>query len=239
MSFQKIIGAVQDSEYYEKLVKYINEHEKRNITFYPKKTEIFKPFKETPYEKLKVVIVGNEPYHDGSATGLAFANDVDKSKINPSLFNIVKELSNDIPDNRDIFKATLEHWAQQGVLLLNSSLTVQKSKPGSHAQVWEQFTRFVISELSKLDLIWVLWGKEAKKFKPAILNNSPQLFDNEDGIDEFIYDNEIIECSDPITGNQGFFGSRPFSKINNLIHIKHGEEHEIDWYDFKQVPELR
>lgn len=172
----------------------------------PSFENIFKAFTLCKYDNLKVVILGQDPYHDliGNqcrATGLAFANS--KKPISPSLKNILIELENDLWSN-DI-NPNLEQWAKQGVLLLNTALTVQMGNPLSHAELWNFFTKRVIENVSRLPgIVFILWGKNAQSYKKYM--------------DSFVPPN-IIESAhpSPFSANRGFFGSSPFSKANELL----------------------
>ena len=165
---------------------------------FPKSEDILKAVIKNP----RVVILGQDPYHnDNQATGLAFAvpNNI---KNPPSLQNIFKELKNDL----NIIKtdSTLNDWKDQGILLLNTALTVEKNKPNSHKNIWKPYIKEYIMELGKNEnLIWVLWGKNAQSYKQFIKGH-------------------IIESShpSPLSSYRGFFGSKPFSKINELLKNK-------------------
>lgn len=174
---------------------------------YPRTDQIYRAFNLTDYEKLKVVIIGQDPYHGpGQADGLAFSVP-DSCKTPPSLQNILKELHLDLGVTRT--KKSLDDWAQQGVLLLNTSLTVRKAQPNSHRFLgWQQFTDEVISYLSttKDFLVFVLWGNHAQEKLPLI--------------DKMKH---AVVCSahpSPLSAYRGFFGSAPFSKINRMLEEK-------------------
>jgi len=179
---------------------------------YPKKEDIFNAYNLTPYEDIKVVIIGQDPYHnEGQAQGLAFS--VPKGfKLPPSLVNIYKELKDDL--NIENKNGDLTKWANQGVFLINTALTVEKNNPMSHSKIgWYDLVVDSIKEISKRDfVIFLLWGGEAKKFKKYISNN-----------------HYIIESAhpSPLSCYRGFYGSQPFSKINNKL--KENKLKEIDW----------
>ncbi len=184
-------------------------------TVYPPKENIFNALKLTDYNNVKVVIMGQDPYHgEGEAHGLSFS--VQKGvKIPPSLQNIYKELENDlgIPPKKE---GDLTGWAKQGVLLLNSVLTVEKDKPASHSKLgWQLFTDYVIRLLNTREdpIVFILWGNFAKSKKKYITNPK----------------HLVIESAhpSPFSANYGFFGSKPFSKANNFL-IKNKKE-PIDW----------
>ena len=193
-----------EKDYMRKLSLFLKE-EKKTKTIYPSGSKIFNAFNLTPFSKVKVVILGQDPYHGpNQANGLSFS--VNKSfPIPPSLKNIFKELFDDFgiqPPN----SGCLERWSNQGVLLLNTYLTVEKGKPGSHRNIgWERFTDYVLSKLSenKKNIVYLLWGKHAQE-KAKIINNA---------------NNKIIMSAhpSPYSANYGFFGSRPFSKANDFL----------------------
>lgn len=183
----------------------------KNIIF-PKKEDIFNAYKLTPYEDIKVVIIGQDPYHnDGQAQGLAFSVPIN-FKIPPSLRNIYTELKSDL----DIVNVNgdLTNWANEGVFLINTILTVEKNKPLSHVKIgWDKFIIETIKEINKKDkVIFLLWGGEAKKYKKYINEN-----------------NFIIESAhpSPLSCYRGFWGSKPFSKINNIL--KDNKIKTINW----------
>ncbi len=186
-----------------------------DLTIYPPKELIFRALELTPFENIKVVILGQDPYHgEGEANGLAFS--VNKGvKLPPSLRNIYEELKSDmgikIPNHGD-----LTSWAKQGVLLLNSVLTVEKDKPASHRNIgWEEYTDSIIREISdkKENIVFILWGKYAQS-KKAFIDERKHL---------------VISSPhpSPFSANKGFFGSKPFSKTNTYLKSK-GKK-EIDW----------
>jgi uracil-DNA glycosylase len=153
----------------ESVIKKISE-DLGDEKFYPEKDNIFKCFYLTPYKNVNVVLLGQDPYHNGSATGLCF--DVKRGNIiNPSLQNIYKELENEgYYPTKD---GNLSHWGKQGVLLLNTALTVRPSEPESHLLIWSEFTKRVFEFLCKKDdIIWVLLGKKAADYKQLITNKN-------------------------------------------------------------------
>ena len=174
-------------------------------TCYPKYENIFNALKMTPYENVKVVIIGQDPYHgEGQAHGLSFSVQKGIAKP-PSLQNIFKELENDlnIPINEN---GDLTKWAKEGVLLLNSILTVEKGKPLSHKDYgWQLLTDHIIKILNKKNtpIVFILWGSFARS-KKTLITNSKHL---------------IIESAhpSPLSAYNGFFGSKPFSKTNNFL----------------------
>ncbi len=200
--------------YYAQLYKKVlNAY--RTETVYPPSTDIFNAFAFTPLEHVKVVILGQDPYHEpGQANGLCFS--VHKGvRIPPSLVNIYKEMSSDLgcpaPENGD-----LTGWARQGVLLLNTVLTVRAHAANSHRGIgWEEFTDAAIRVLADQDrpLVFILWGTPARR-KKALIHNPKHL---------------IIESPhpSPLSASGGFFGSRPFSKTNDYL-VRCGLT-PIDW----------
>lgn len=200
--------------YYAKLYQTVmNEYKTRKI--FPPPQDMFNAFGFTPLSEVKVVILGQDPYHnDGQANGLCFSvkKEVD---IPPSLVNIYKELHNDcgcyIPDN-----GCLEKWAKQGVLLLNTVLTVRAHQANSHRGIgWEQFTDAVIRVLNEQDrpIVYLLWGRPAQT-KEVMLNNPKQL---------------VLKAPhpSPLSASRGFFGCRHFSQTNAFL-TRSGME-PIDW----------
>ena len=193
--------------YFQELLKFVKKEYETKI-IYPKETEIFNAFRKTNYEDVKVVILGQDPYHGiNQAHGLSFSVK-DGVKCPPSLVNIYKELHDDL--NIEIPKTgNLLPWTEEGVLLLNATLTVEASKPGSHQNKgWETFTDEVIKILNKKQtpVVFILWGNYARQKKQLITN-------------EIHY---IIESPhpSPFSAYNGFFGSRPFSKTNNFLISK-------------------
>lgn len=209
-----IVGDEFQKDYYLKLRRFLIE-EYRNYTVYPNPYDLFNAFHYTPYEKTKVVILGQDPYHGpNQAHGLSFS--VKKGVTPPpSLQNIFKELSDDL-GYRPPKHGYLLPWAKQGVLLLNTVLSVRRGMAGSHrGKGWEQFTDAVIRSLNDRDrpVIFVLWGRQAQAKKALITN-------------EHHYVLEAAHPS-PFSAHRGFFGSRPFSTINRILE-KEGME-PIDW----------
>lgn len=200
--------------YYKKLYETVmEEYQTREI--YPAPDDIFNAFAFTPLEKVKVVIFGQDPYHEpGQAHGLCFSVKPDVA-IPPSLVNIYQELREDcgcyVPNN-----GYLKKWADQGVLLLNTVLTVRAHAANSHKNIgWEEFTNAAIRVLNEQDrpMVFILWGRPAQ-MKKTMLNNPKHL---------------ILEAPhpSPLSAYRGFFGSRPFSQTNKFL-TAHGLE-PIDW----------
>lgn len=201
-------------EYFYNLLKFVQGEYARKVVFPPKK-EVFKAFRYTPYKNVKVVILGQDPYHgEGEAEGLSFSVK-EGIKKPPSLNNIFKELHDDlgcsIPTN-----GSLVPWAKQGVLLLNTVLTVIKDKAASHKGIgWETFTDEVIKKINEHEtpVVFILWGSFARS-KKQLITNPKHL---------------IIESAhpSPLSAYNGFFGSRPFSRTNEFL-IKNNLK-PIDW----------
>ena len=196
-------------DYMLNLKKKLLELKNKKIIFYPQGDKIFNAFNLTPLNKVKVVILGQDPYHGpNQAHGLCFS--VPQSvKPPPSLVNIFKELESDTGKKRNYHDGNLEPWARQGVFLLNTTLTVEKSKPLSHRDYgWSEFTDRVISLISnKLEnIVFILWGSFAQSKKQLIDSNKHLIL--------------TAPHPSPLSAHRGFFGSKPFSKTNNFLHSK-------------------
>lgn len=213
MSWKTFLEKEANKPYYKSLMSFIEQEELTKI-IYPKKEDRLNAFKYANLEDIKVVIIGQDPYHGpNQAHGLSFST-LD-SKIPKSLQNIYKELKDDldieVPKTGD-----LTNWAKQGVLLLNTLLTVESGKPLSHKnQGWEIFTSEVIQLLNNLDqpIVFILWGSHAKSYKKD-LNNPRHL---------------ILESNhpSPLSAYRGFFGCKVFSKTNEFL--KNNQVNVIDW----------
>ena len=182
---------------------------KNNIIFYPMSNKIFNAFNLTPFNEVKVVILGQDPYHGpNQAHGLCFS--VPSSvKPPPSLVNIFKELKSDIGKEIDFQNGNLENWARQGVFLLNSSLTVEQSKPLSHQDYgWLEFTDKVISLINNelKNIVFILWGSYAQS-KIKLIDSEKHLI-------------LTAPHPSPLSAHRGFFGSKPFSKTNAFLQSK-------------------
>ena len=198
-------------DYFQKLI----EQHRKNVTtskVYPERGKVFKAFELCSLESVRVIILGQDPYHDGSATGLAFAND-GVGRVSPSLRNVIQTVKNDYGAVH--VNPNLESWAKQGVLLLNTALTVQKGMPGSHIDMWMPFTRDFITKLSleKPHLVWVLWGKKAQEYGKHIMYKAAHT---------------ILSAPHPAAevysgGKAGFFTCEHFKKINDKL------KQPIDW----------
>ena len=202
-----------EKDYFKKLGIFV-KNEYKNKTIYPAYNNIFKALRLTDYDKVKVVILGQDPYHGvNEAHGLSFSV-LEGVRRPPSLDNIFKELYSDLGIKRE--NNNLTDWALQGVLLLNSVLTVEKDKAFSHSNKgWEIFTDTIIERLNERNspVIFVLWGNAARSKKALIDQNK----------------HYIIESAhpSPLSASRGFFGSKPFSQINKIL--RDNNEKEIEW----------
>tara|TARA_R110002072_G_scaffold64203_5_gene159785 strand:- start:131342 stop:132022 length:681 start_codon:yes stop_codon:yes gene_type:complete len=209
---EELLTQVQQ-EYFIELNNFLkNQNE---LETYPKRENIFKAFELCSLKDLKVVILGQDPYHgEGQAHGLSFSVTTGM-KIPPSLRNIYKELETDL-NIKAPNHGCLESWAKQGVLLLNNVLTVEKSKAGAHQKKgWEQFTEFVMRTINekKDNIVFILWGGPAQK-KAKLLDDKRHFL-------------LMSPHPSPLSSYRGFFGSRPFSKCNEFLKSK--ELKTIDW----------
>ena len=204
-----------DRPYFQQVVTFLKIERAQGKTIYPPGSLIFNAFDKTPFDKVKVVIIGQDPYHgEGQAHGLSFSVQPGV-KPPPSLVNIYKELQTDIgmpiPTS-----GNLDHWAEQGVLLLNAALTVRANEPASHAKIgWADFTNTVISKLSddKSGVIFLLWGRFAHE-KQSLIDETRHF---------------VLKAAhpSPFSADKGFFGCKHFSKTNELLS-KQGLD-PIDW----------
>ncbi|HEX6290640.1 MAG TPA: uracil-DNA glycosylase [Herpetosiphonaceae bacterium] len=218
-SWQPLLADEFDKPYFHRLRGFLDD-ERREHAVYPPEPEVFSAFELTPYDAVNVLLLGQDPYHDDNqAHGLCFSVRPG-IKPPPSLKNIFKELRDDlgcrVPNN-----GYLVPWARQGILLLNAVLTVRAHEPNSHKNKgWEQFTDTVIRTVNDKDdgVIFVLWGSYAQKKRDLIDTARHTIV-------------EGVHPS-PLSAKRGFFGSRPFSKINAALR-EHGKP-EIDW----QLPDL-
>ena len=216
-SWDNILDSEYHKEYFKNIVKFINiAYKEREI--YPPKNKILRALSLCDYNNVKVVILGQDPYHGmGEANGLSFAVS-EGIKLPPSLKNIYKELYDDLGIEPST-NGNLECWAREGVLLLNAVLTVEKDKPASHKNIgWEEFTDSIIKLLNEKEtpVVFILWGNFAKS-KKQFITNSKHL---------------VIESShpSPFSANYGFFGSKPFSRTNKFLRDNNIKE--INWKVF-------
>ena len=197
--WEDFINNEMNKEYFSKINKVLVDHD----SYFPESKDVFNAFKLTPYENIKVVLIGQDPYHDDNqAHGLAFS--VLNNKAPKSLQNIFKELESDLGIKRN--NTNLTDWAEQGVFLINSTLTVKKHQPNSHKDIgWNIFTDNVIKEIEKNDnpIVYILLGNFAQAKKKLITNKN----------------HYVIETSHPsfFSCNKGFFGSKIFSKTNEIL----------------------
>ncbi|MGJ7032870.1 uracil-DNA glycosylase [Niabella hirudinis] len=214
-SWKKELAEEFQKPYFESLVQHLKMEKQAGKVIYPAGKNIFNAFNTTPFDQVKVLLLGQDPYHGpGQAHGLCFS--VQKGvPPPPSLVNIYKELKADLgvpaPESGD-----LTHWAQQGVFMLNASLTVRAGEPMSHSKIgWATFTDAVIRKVSehKTHVVFILWGKFAQE-KAALIDASKHL---------------ILRSAhpSPLSAYNGFFGSRPFSKTNEYL-VTQGID-PIDW----------
>jgi uracil-DNA glycosylase len=212
-SWQAHVGAELDKPYFQKLRDFVDE-ERRRATVYPPAGEVFTALERTPYEKVKVMILGQDPYHGpGQAHGLAFSVRPGV-RPPPSLVNIFKELRDEmdcpVPNHGCLFS-----WADQGVLLLNAVLTVRDGEPNSHkGKGWEKFTDAVIRALAEREdpVVFVLWGGYAAR-KEALI-----------GAPHFIHKSAHPS---PLSARRGFFGSTPFTIVNR--ELERAGKKPVDW----------
>jgi len=204
-----------EKPYFKELAEFVRD-EYKSKTVYPLPKHIFRAFELTPFDEVKVVILGQDPYHgEKQAVGLSFAV-ADDMRLPPSLQNIFKELESDLGQPLANRSGDLSRWARQGVLLLNATLTVRAKSPNSHqGKGWEQFTDAVIKKLSdeREHLVFILWGNYAKQ-KGAHIDREKHL---------------VIESAhpSPYSASNGFFGSKPFGRANAYLE-GHGVT-PIDW----------
>jgi uracil-DNA glycosylase len=214
-SWKKALQEEFGKEYFTKLATFVKEeYAKKKV--YPAPKNIFRAFDLTPFDKVKVVILGQDPYHGAhQAIGLSFAVE-NGITLPPSLRNIYKEIEDDLGVSMANANGDLTRWAKQGVLLLNATLTVRAGAAGSHqGQGWEAFTDSAIRALSdkREHLVFILWGNYARQ-KGAHIDRSKHL---------------VIESAhpSPFSASNGFFGSKPFSTANAYLQ-EYGEQ-PIDW----------
>ena len=201
--WDEVLNEELQKDYFKNLLNEVNTLYKEK-TIYPPKKDVFNAFRLS-YKDVKVVILGQDPYHgDGEAHGYAFS--CLKTPIPPSLKNIYKELYDDLGIEKDMLDGNLFPWVKQGVMLLNTGLTVEKDKPNSHKDLgWHTFTDSVIQKLNEREkpLVFILWGNNARAKKDLITNKK----------------HLVIESAhpSPFSARNGFFGSKPFSKTNNFL----------------------
>ncbi len=211
--WDEILKEEINKEYFKELLKNVNVLYEEKVIFPPKK-DVFNAFRLS-YKDVKVVILGQDPYHGvGEAHGFAFSTL--NAKLPPSLKNIYKELYDDLGIQKDYSNGNLFSWVKQGVMLLNTGLTVEKDKPNSHKDLgWHTFTDAVIQKLNEREdpIVFILWGNNARAKKQYITNKR----------------HLVIESAhpSPFSARNGFFGSKPFSKTNEFLE-KNGKS-KIRW----------
>lgn len=213
-SWEQVLQNEFEQDYFTQLTQFVEE-EYRTKTIYPPSRLIFNAFNQCPFDKVKVVIIGQDPYHGpGQAHGLCFSV-IDGMKFPPSLLNIFKELRRDFGFEYPL-SGNLEHWAQQGVFLLNATLTVQAGNAGSHqGKGWETFTDAVIKKISdeREHVVFLLWGAYAQKKGELIDKSKHQVL-------------EAVHPS-PLSAHRGFIGCGHFSLANE--YLKSYGLSEIEW----------
>lgn len=215
ITWTDVLSDEKEKPYFKSIIQFLTEELQAGKTIYPPRNELFSAFKETPYEQIKVVILGQDPYHGpGQAHGLSFSVQP-TIPVPPSLRNIFQELNTDlqIPTPKH---GCLKKWANQGVLLLNTSLSVERGKPQSHAKIgWTTFTDKVITTLNDYPtpLVFLLWGAHAQSKGPFV-NGKKHL---------------ILTAAhpSPFSAHRGFLGCRHFSKANVFLQAQGREP--IDW----------
>jgi uracil-DNA glycosylase len=205
-SWKPVIQAEIDKPYFKELYLFLKQQQDEGKIIFPPAPQIFSAFDFTPFNDTRVVIIGQDPYHGvGQAHGLCFS--VNKGvKVPPSLINIYKEIKTDIEGFNIPEHGDLSHWAKQGVLLLNATLTVEKDKAGSHqAKGWEVFTDAVIKAISKQKehVVFILWGKFAQS-KVRLIDDSKHLI-------------LMAAHPSPLSAYNGFWGCKHFSKTNDYL----------------------
>lgn len=213
-SWKKVLEEEFEKPYFKDLSAFVREQCLKQ-TIYPIPKDVFRAFELCPFDKVKVVIIGQDPYHGPQqANGLSFAVN-EGVVLPPSLKNIFKEIKRDLCIE-PLLSGDLSRWAEQGVLLLNATLTVRANTPGSHQKKgWEEFTDAAIKALSdnRENIVFILWGNYAKQ-KGAVIDRSKHV---------------VLESAhpSPFSAYSGFFGNRHFSKVNK--YLKEQGKTEIDW----------
>ena len=208
-TWNEILAEEMEKDYYQQLQAFVQKR-RAEVRVFPEEKNVFNALELTPFESVKVVILGQDPYHGfGQAHGLSFS--VQKgTPLPPSLKNIYKELQEDIGGELPT-EGDLSHWAKQGVLLLNTVLTVEEGNANSHKGMgWERLTNRIIESLNELKhpVIFILWGKPAQDKEKLITNPSHVILKS--------------PHPSPLSAYRGFFGSKPFSRINDIL-IQQGQ----------------
>lgn len=208
-TWNEILAEEMKKDYYQELLAFVQKR-REEVSVFPEEKNVFRALELTPFESVKVVILGQDPYHGfGQAHGLSFS--VQKGiPLPPSLRNIYKELQEDLGGELPT-EGDLSHWAKQGVLLLNTVLTVEEGNANSHKGMgWERLTNRLIESLNELNhpVIFILWGKPAQDKEKLITNPSHVILKS--------------PHPSPLSAYRGFFGSKPFSRINDIL-IQQGQ----------------
>lgn len=215
-TWESIINDEREKEYFQSVLAYVEQQRNSGKTIYPPQEQVFSAFDMTPFESVRVVILGQDPYHGANqAHGLAFSV-LPGVKIPPSLRNMYKELAQDIEGFEAPNHGYLEAWASQGVLMLNTVLTVEEAQAHSHAKCgWETFTDAIITELNQRSepIIFLLWGAHAQKKGQAIDAQKHHVLD--------------APHPSPLSARRGFFGCQHFSTANKLLSSM--DQQPIDW----------
>jgi uracil-DNA glycosylase len=216
--WRKRLAPVSAQPYFKSLTRFLKDEHRAKKKIYPRSEWVFRALQLVDYDHVKVVILGQDPYHgDGQAIGLSFGVANELQPKPPSLANIFKELKADLGIEISRTQSDLTGWAEQGVLLLNTVLTVRRAQAFSHRDKgWEPFTDHVIAELNEREepVLFILWGAAAQKKRGLI--TCPQHL--------------ILESAhpSPLSAHRGFLGSKPFSKINDIL-VKKLHQKPIDW----------
>lgn len=211
-----VLGAEKQETYFQQIMQFVSQERQAGRTIYPPQSDVFNAFKHTEFDQVKVVILGQDPYHGpGQAHGLCFSV-LPGVKTPPSLFNMYKELVNDIPGFTMPNHGYLQRWAEQGVLLLNTVLTVQQGMAHSHSKIgWETFTDAVIRKLNDNaeGIVFLLWGSHAQKKGSFIDKNKHHVL--------------TTTHPSPLSAHRGFLGSGHFSSCNKILTEQ--RKTPIDW----------
>ncbi|MGB1973666.1 MAG: uracil-DNA glycosylase [Vibrio toranzoniae] len=215
-TWESIINDERDKEYFQSVLAFVEQQRNSGKTIYPPQEQVFNAFDMTPFESVRVVILGQDPYHGANqAHGLAFSV-LPGVKIPPSLRNMYKELAQDIEGFEIPNHGYLDSWASQGVLMLNTVLTVEEAKAHSHAKCgWEMFTDAIIAELNQRSepIIFLLWGAHAQKKGQAIDSERHHVL--------------TAPHPSPLSARRGFFGCKHFSMTNKILSSI--DQNPIDW----------
>jgi uracil-DNA glycosylase len=214
--WKEVLKTEFSKPYFQQIVTFLRTEKAAGKQIYPPGSLIFNAFNKTPFDKVKVVLLGQDPYHGaGQAQGLCFSVP-DGVPPPPSLVNIFKEIQNDIGIGMSARSGNLSHWAEQGVLLLNAALTVRANEPLSHSKIgWTEFTDEVIKKISGLrtGIVFLLWGKFAQE-KQSLIDETKH---------------HVLKAAhpSPFSADKGFFGCKHFSKTNELLR-QDGTD-PVDW----------